>query len=69
MAYEHKDCLEGLKDAQKVEHDNRLMVREADHFLNKRDGQWEPQIISKLSGKPRYTFDECTSSQSSIPHH
>jgi len=48
-----------LKEAQWSDHDNREMVREADLFLNKRDGQWEPQIISKFRGKPRYTFDEC----------
>lgn len=56
---EHKNCLKELKEAQQAEHDNRIMVREADHFLNKRDGQWEPKIVQKLSGKPRYTFDEC----------
>lgn len=53
------DCIKKLKDAQQTEFDNREMVREADLFLNKRDGQWEPEIISKFSGKPRYTFDEC----------
>jgi len=55
----HFLMLEELKDAQKAETDNREMVREATHFLNKRDGQWEPKIIQKFSGKPRYTFDEC----------
>jgi len=59
MPINHKDCIKELKEAQSADKDNRDMVREADHFLNKRDGQWEPQIISKLSGKPRYTFDEC----------
>jgi len=56
---EHRNCLKALSDAQQVEYDNRQMVRESDHFLNKRDGQWEPEIITKFLGKPRYTFDEC----------
>lgn len=53
------ECMKNLKEAQQTDFDNREMVREADLFLNKRDGQWEPDIISKFSGKPRYTFDEC----------
>lgn len=59
MATNHNDCINGLKEAQQADHDNRIMVREADHFINKRDGQWEPKIVNKLSGKPKYTFDEC----------
>lgn len=48
-----------LEESQEAEYDNRQMVREAEHFLHKRDGQWEPQILSRFAGKPRYTFDEC----------
>lgn len=55
----YNDCMKDLKDAQQTDFDNREAVREADLFINKRDGQWEPDVISKLSGKPRYTFDEC----------
>lgn len=55
-----KDMIKDLGEAQEVEQDNRKKVREADHFVNKRDGQWEPEIIRQLSGKPRYTFDECS---------
>lgn len=47
-----------LEEAQEAEDDNRRMVREADHFLNKRNGQWEPEIIQRFGKKPRYTFDE-----------
>lgn len=47
-----------LKESQEADYDNREMVREADHFLNKRDGQWEPEILSRFQGKPKYTFDE-----------
>lgn len=53
------DCLKDLNEAQDTEEDNREMAREADLFLNKRDGQWEPTILSKLSNRPKYTFDEC----------
>lgn len=56
----HAECIKLLEQAQETETDNRERVREADLFLNKRDGQWEPQIIKKFDGKPRYTFDECT---------
>jgi len=52
------DCIKALESAQQADHDSREMVREADLFVNKRDGQWEPQIISKFNDKPRYTFDE-----------
>jgi hypothetical protein len=55
----HFECTKVLGEAQDTDFDNREMVREADLFLNKRDGQWEPQIISKFKNKPRYTLDEC----------
>jgi len=55
----HTDCIKELEEAQKADHDLRQMVRESDHFLNKRDGQWEPEIISKWTNSPRYTFDQC----------
>lgn len=55
----YSDCIKDLQDAQQADHDLRQMVREADHFLNKRDGQWEPDIVSKWTNRPRYTFDSC----------
>lgn len=48
-----------LKDAQDDDRDNREHVRETHHFLDKRDGQWEPDVIQNMSGRPRYTFDKC----------
>lgn len=48
-----------LGEAQEAEYDNRQRVREAEHFLHKRDGQWESRIRERFSGKPKYTFDEC----------
>lgn len=46
-----------LSDAQEADTDNRERAREAHHFIDKRDGQWEPSIVQKMSGRPRYTFD------------
>jgi len=48
-----------LKEAQDADHDLRENAREAHHFLDNRQGQWEPSIINKMSGRPRYTFDMC----------
>lgn len=52
------ETIQLLEESQEAEYDNRQMVREAEHFLHKRDGQWEPYILSRFSGKPKYTFDE-----------
>lgn len=51
--------LKDLQESQAADHDGRERAREADHFVNKKDGQWEPQIISMLNQRPRYTFDKC----------
>lgn len=60
MKYNDIDSvLKGLADAQEADFDIRENVREAHHFLDKRDGQWEPEIIQRYNGKPRYTFDKC----------
>lgn len=58
MDQKHSEMISRLQEAQEAEYDNRQMVRESDHFLNKRDGQWEPEIIHRFGTKPRYTFDE-----------
>lgn len=50
---------EQLKMSQEADFDNRDMAKEAHNFLDKRDGQWEPEIISRMTGRPRYTFDKC----------
>ena len=47
-----------LENAQEAEYDSREAAREADNFLNKRDGQWEPQVIQNMNKRPRYTFDK-----------
>lgn len=57
MAATHSNILKDLQEAQKADHDGREKAREADHFVNKRDGQWQPEIISLYDNKPRYTID------------
>ncbi|ANJ65511.1 putative portal protein [Pseudoalteromonas virus vB_PspP-H6/1] len=54
---EFKDIKTDLKKAQDADEDQREYSREASHFVNKRDGQWEPEIISRMKGRPRYTDD------------
>lgn len=58
MAETHNDCIIKLKDVQDYEYDIREQVREADTFINERNGQWESNIYSRFDGRPRYTFDE-----------
>ncbi len=53
------DNLKNLAESQQAEKDNRKAVREADHFLNKRNGQWEQDVAEAWSDRPRYTFDQC----------
>lgn len=53
----HANTLQDLKEDQKADHDGRIKAREADHFVNKKDGQWEPDIIQMYTNKPRYTID------------
>jgi hypothetical protein len=45
--------------AQEPETDNREHVRESHNFLDKRDGQWEPNVIEMMRNLPRYTLDKC----------
>ncbi len=54
----HKDFIQELQDAQATELDMREQAREDEHFLHKIDGQWEPEVLNKMSGKPRYTIDK-----------
>jgi len=53
----HSDVLILLKEAQEADQDNREKVLEAQWFIEKEDGQWEPEWWEANSGKPRYTFD------------
>lgn len=54
----HNKAIQELNKAMEADHDQLEMCRESDHFINKKDGQWEPNIINKMTGRPRYTFDK-----------
>lgn len=54
----HSTVLELLEKAQEADHDNREKVREVHHFMDKPDGQWEPDVAQSLRGRPRYTLDQ-----------
>ena len=43
--------------SQDADTDIREEGRESDYFINKKDGQWEPEIITRMKGRPRYTLD------------
>ena len=45
----HGTVLELLGQDQEADSDRRDTYREVEHFLHKKDGQWEPEIIKKLS--------------------
>lgn len=55
---DYNDVISMLSSAQDVETDNREAAREAHNFVDKRDGQWEPEIVNAMSNRPRYTFDK-----------
>ena len=43
---EHEDVMRLLDQCQQADKDNREKVREAHLFVDKRDGQWEPEFWS-----------------------
>ena len=59
-ALEVSEVLEMLKLAQDADNDMREIARECEHFAYKRDGQWEPAVVTRFSDMPRYTFDQVT---------
>lgn len=54
----HDWCINGLKEAQEADHDEREQARECNLFVTKRDGQWEQFWWDANDNKPRYTFDQ-----------
>ena len=54
---DHNEMLIALQDSQEAESDMRNQARHAQLFVNKRDGQWEPEYWQSNDNKPRYTFD------------
>jgi len=55
---EHQSVVNLLSSCQQTESDNRDNAREAHLFVDKKDGQWEPQWWTSNVDKPRYTFDQ-----------
>ncbi len=53
----YTNATKDLQEAQKADHDGRIKARAADHFINKKDGQWQPEVIKLYDSKPRYTID------------
>jgi len=53
----YQNVVKDLREAQSSDREGREKAREADYFINARDGQWEPTIIQQYQGKPRYTID------------
>ena len=54
------DVQAALLSAQESDSDMRLIVKEVEVFLHKKDGQWEQSIINQRGSlRPRYTFDMC----------
>ena len=56
----HSNVLVMISEAQDATTDARQAVRDANLFIYKRDGQWDPYAWSKLEGRFRGTFDMCT---------
>lgn len=54
------EVLNMLSAAQEADKDQRELAREDEHFYYKEDGQWEPDVLQRFAGKPRYTFDKTT---------
>lgn len=58
MALDVSEVIEHLTLAQSADEDMREIARECEHFVYKKDGQWEPKVVSTFSDMPRYTFDQ-----------
>lgn len=56
---DYKKVLSELETSQGSSDDMYENVRECQYFLEKEDGQWEPEIINRLGKRPRYTDDRC----------
>lgn len=57
---DYSKMISELEDTQSDEQIRREHSLEAHKFLEERDGQWDPEIFRKMSGRPRMTYDKCT---------
>lgn len=55
----HNEILEAVEESQSSDQDERDESRADEHFIHKKDGQWEPNVSAVMRGRPKYTFDEC----------
>jgi hypothetical protein len=55
---DHEYVKKILAESQDDDQYNREAAREANLFINSRDGQWEPHLWQSAEGRPRYTFDK-----------
>jgi hypothetical protein len=54
---DQKKVMDLLTAAQSADNDIRDQARDAQLFISKKDGQWEPYWWNANQNKPRYTFD------------
>jgi hypothetical protein len=54
---DHQEVLNLLTSAQGADNDMRQQARDAQLFIYKKDGQWEPYWWNANQNKPRYSFD------------
>lgn len=52
--------LSALEEVQGAEKDMREQCREQEHFVTKKNGQWEPNVWNAMDGRFRGTFDMCS---------
>ena len=57
---DHAEILIMIQEVQDAEREKRAHVKEAKLFLTVRDGQWDPDSITKMDNRFRGTFDMCT---------
>ena len=55
----YSEMMAGFEQSKSADHDNREKVREAQLFINSRDGQWESTWWNANVGKPRYKRNHC----------
>ena len=54
---DHDSVLTLLTNAQDADCDQREQGQECNYFVDKVDGQWEPDVVNQMGDRPRFTFD------------
>lgn len=55
----HSEVIIMVEDAVSGEFEQRKRVKEQKLFIYAHDGQWDPDVINRMSGRFRGTFDQC----------